>query len=249
MLTALACTIALAQTANFTQKIPDSLAEFRMVKVPDGKIMMDGKVVPIKGLYVAETEITWDVFDIWAFRLDQTAEQQAAGVDASSRPSKPYGAPDRGFGHAGYPALGMTRLAAEEFCRWLSAKTKRTYRLPTRAEWQYAALGGATEAPANLAEVAWTWDNAEDKTHAAKSLKPNGFGLYDMLGNVGEWVTTDDGKLLIAGGHFLSRKPAVGFDAVLEQTPKWNENDPQNPKSKWWLANAPFVGFRVVFVE
>jgi len=232
----------------YVQKIPGALAEFRMVKLPDGKITTGGKTVTIKDLWYAETELTWDVFDIWAFRLDQSEADQAAGVDAKSRPSKPYGAPDRGFGHAGYPALSMTRHSAEEFCRWLSAKTKITYRLPTAAEWEYAARAGATENPSPLGEYAWYWDNAEDKTHAVKSLKPNAFGLHDMLGNVGEWVSTPADIPTLAGGHFLSRKASVGFDQMLAQTPRWNESDPQNPKSRWWLANGPFAGFRVVFV-
>lgn len=255
MLNVITCIAILAvapagqRSADFTQKIPGFLPEFHMVRIPDGSVTIDGKAVAIRNLYVGETEVTWDIFDIWAFRLDQTSEDQAAGVDAKSRPSKPYGAPDKGFGHAGFPALGMTRLAAEEFCRWLSAKTKRTYRLPTAAEWQYAAAAGSKSLPASLDQHAWYWDNAEDKTHPVKSLKPNEFGLYDTLGNVGEWVVTADGEPALAGGHFLSRKAGVGFEAVLKQTPKWNENDPQNPKSKWWLANAPFAGFRVVFVE
>lgn len=234
----------MAPPDSFEQKIPGSLASFRVVRVPDGQVTLRGQTYQIKGLQIAETEITWDVFDIWAFRLDQTEQEQAQGVDAASRPSKPYGAPDKGFGHAGYAALGMTHHAAEAFCRWLSAKTGRKYRLPTEAEWVYAAKANSP-APTDLAKVAWYWDNAEDVAHAVGSKEPNAFGLRDMLGNLAEWVNAAE-KPVAMGGHFMSKAPEVTAESRLEQTPKWNENDPQNPKSKWWLSSAPFIGFRVV---
>lgn len=255
-LTCLVATVALMSGTNqksgpevYVQKIPGSLVELRMIKVLDGTMTLNGKKTEIKDLWVAETEVTWDLFDIWAFRLDQSPEEQAAGVDAKSRPSKPYGAPDRGFGHDGYPALGMTRFAAEEFCTWLSKKTGVQYRLPTDSEWVYAAIARNAILPKNRGDVAWYWDNADDKTHPVKKLAPNTFGLYDMLGNVAEWVTRPgDSTPTLSGGHFLTRQKEIKFQNFEAQTPAWNANDPQNPKSKWWLANAPFAGFRVVFV-
>jgi formylglycine-generating enzyme required for sulfatase activity len=230
------------QTADlmpYTEKIPNSVVSFEMMPVPAPA----GK----SPLYMAKTEITWDVFDIWAFRLDLTQEQQATGVDASARPSKPYGAPDRGFGHAGYPALAMTSFAAEEFCRWLSRKTGKKYRLPTETEWAWAAAGGSSN-PVDLDAIAWYWDNSDDKTQPVARKKANPWGLFDMVGNVQEWVTTGPSAYTTCGGSFLTKKPAIGISAREAQSPRWNESDPQNPKSKWWLANGPFVGFRVVHV-
>ena len=89
-------------------KIPGTLANFKLVKVPPGQIKIGDKTVDVKSLWVGQTEVTWDVYDVYAFRLDLTQDENAKGVDAASRPSKPYGAPDRGFGHKGYAALGMT---------------------------------------------------------------------------------------------------------------------------------------------
>lgn len=217
-----------------------------MAPIPAGKITTGGKSYDVPKLWVSDTEVTWDLYDIWAFRFDLTPEQVAKGVDAESRPSRPYGAPDRGFGHAGYAALAMTPHAIDEFCKWLTAKTGRKYRLPTEAEWEYAARAGMTREPTDLESVAWFWDNADDEAHAVGKKRPNAWGLYDSLGNVAEWAIDADGKPVTCGGSYRDKKANVGFSARARQLPKWNQTDPQNPKSKWWLSDAPFVGFRLV---
>mgnify|MGYP002379246713 CR=1 FL=1 len=217
-----------------------------MIQIPAGTISIRGKEVAVMPFWIGETEVTWDVFDIYAYRMDLTPDQNAMGVDAQSRPSKPYGAADRGYGHAGYAALGMTFHAAESFCVWLSKKTGQKYRLPTEAEWEYAARAGATTDPEKLDDWAWYWTNADDKAQPVGKKQVNGWGLFDVLGNVMEWVVGLDGKPVAAGGSFMDKKKDVGFAVRQTQTPKWQDRDAQRPRSKWWLSDGPFVGFRVV---
>ncbi|MHC4974023.1 MAG: formylglycine-generating enzyme family protein [Planctomycetota bacterium] len=109
-----------------------------------------------------------------------------------------------------HPVLLISWRDAEAFCRWLSQKEGRSYRLPTEAEWEYAARGGTTttywtgNAPADLrgaanladaslekavpaAKWAEPWDDGHAFTAPVGSLRPNPFGLHDMHGNVWEW--------------------------------------------------------------
>lgn len=232
---------------TFTQEIPGFLAKFELVRLPDGAIELGGETHEVKNLWIGKTEMTWDVFDIFAFRLDMTLEE-AQAASAKTRPTKPYGAPDQGWGHKGYAAQSMSYDSARIFCRWLSEKTGKTYRLPTEAEWEYAARAGATEI-ADLNAVAWNWDNADDKTHPVGSKQPNAWGLHDMLGNVAEWTMGLDGEPVTCGGHLFTKPADLGFGTRAKKDPKWQEKDPQLPKSKWWLSDAPFVGFRVVCEE
>jgi formylglycine-generating enzyme required for sulfatase activity len=226
----------------FTEKIPGSLVSFEMVPVP----------APPGGkpFYIARTETTWDCYDIFAYRLDLTPEQVAKDVDAASRPSKPYGAPDRGFGHQGYPAGSVAFQAAQAYCVWLSARTGKKYRLPTEAEWDWAARAGGDGKPlskSELEKVAWYWDTTEDKTMDVGKKAPNAWGIHDMLGNVAEWVVTGkDTPPVVKGGSYIDKAPNVHLKARQPYSPKWQESDAHTPKSKWWLSDGPSVGFRVV---
>lgn len=229
----------------FIEKIPGSLVEFKMIPVPESTVEIDGVKHTVKGIAMGQSEVLWDVYDIFTFRQDMTAAEQAQGVDAKARPSKPYGAIDHGFGHAGMPAICISHHGATEFCKWLSKKTGKTYRLPTEAEWMAAAAAGQPM-PTNLDEVAWFWDNADDSTHPAGKKKLNAWGFVDMLGNVAEWVNVSETERVVKGGSWKEKAPRVNFTDRMKQTPKWQERDPQTPKSRWWLSDAPFVGFRVV---
>jgi len=223
---------------RYVERLPSAATGIEMVRVPGRE--EDGRAIP--PFWMSATEITWDVYDVYVFQLDlKEGEKELDGV---SRPSKPYVPPDRGYGHAGYAAIGMTRRAAEAFCVWLSKHTGRTYRLPTEAEWRWACEAGE-RGEASLAERAWYADNANDKTQPVGKKAPDALGLHDMHGNVAEWVAGPETPTAL-GGSYRQSGDAIGCDARLEQDATWNMSDPQIPKSRWWLADCSWVGFRVV---
>jgi formylglycine-generating enzyme required for sulfatase activity len=241
MIPALVFAAALSAPTPIEVKIPGSLVTVKMVPLPAGKF----KGQDIKGFAIGQTEVTWDVYDIFAYRLDMTQEQQAAGVEAKTRPSKPYGAPDRGYGHKDYPAIGVHSNAAKAFVEWMSRKTGKTFRLPTEAEWEYAAVAGGSAPLPKLEEAAWFWDTVEDKTMDVGKKKPNAWGLYDMLGNAAEWTIAPDGTPVTRGGHFLSKAKDLSPETRQPYDPKWQRDDAQIPKSSWWLSNGQTVGLRL----
>lgn len=229
----------------YTDSIPGTLVTWEMVPVPGGSVALGDTTIDVPPFWIARTELLWDVYDVFAF-LDPAP---ATGADAVARPSRPYGAPDHGFGHRGYAALSVTRAAAEAFCAWLSHRTGKRYRLPTEAEWQRAAtlaLGDGPLSPERRDALAWHAGNSGSRARAAATKQPDGLGLYDLLGNAAEWVVPTDGRLVTRGGSW--RDPAVRVDADTRalQDYTWNETDPQLPKSAWWLSDGSFVGFRIV---
>lgn len=222
------------QLTPYVDSIPGTLVSFEMVPVPAG-----AGVAPF---WISRTEVTWDAYDVFALGLDTAAQTRDA--DAIARPSRPYGAPDYGFGHAGYPVISVTRQAAEAYCEWLSMRTGGRYRLPTDAEWQRAAELAAA-GPTDVASLAWHAGNSAGKTHRVGSRAPDALGLYDLFGNAAEWVAPTASRV-VRGGSFRDPPEDVGPNARAVQRLAWNERDPQIPKSRWWLSDAPFVGFRIV---
>ncbi len=225
-----------------------------MIAIPEGTFIGAPKPLKIKAFWIGKTEVTWDQYDLFALVDASQPQEKTPGekkdivVDGVARPSVPYGAPDHGFGHESYPAIHLTCYAAEQYCRWLSIKTGKKYRLPTEAEWEYACRAGVLKAEPlkDLDKYAWYVDNADDKTHPVGKKQPNAWGLHDMLGNVMEWCQGMDGKPVARGGAYNDIADDVHPGARKIQTDEWNATDPQFPKSKWWLSDAPFVGFRVV---
>ena len=231
----------------YHETIEGTLVTFEMVPVPGGTVTLDGERVSVQPFHIGRTEVTWDMYDVFALRLDE--RKTRTGADSTARPSEPYGAPDYGWGHAGYPAISVTRPAAEAFCEWLSRKTRKRYRLPTEAEWAHAAAlaaGGEPLTSARRDRLAWHRGNADGKTHPAGARAADALGLFDLFGNAAEWVSTRDGALVVRGGSFRDAADDVGPSARVGQADAWTERDPQLPKSRWWLSDAPFVGFRIV---
>ncbi|HAB16752.1 MAG TPA: hypothetical protein DCE44_09915, partial [Verrucomicrobiales bacterium] len=193
-------------------------------------------------------------------------------ADAVSRPTTPYVEMSFGMGKDGFPAISMTHYAALMYCRWLSAKTGHFYRLATEAEWEYAARAGTQttyfwgDDVSKADEYAWSFNNSEGKYQKVGQKKPNPWGLYDMLGNVAEWVTDgfktnaysilpNDNPVLwgfaeyphvARGGSWDDEPDKLRCARRLASEPAWKMRDPQLPKSRWYLTDAQFLGWRVV---
>ena len=117
------------------------------------------------------------------------------------------------------PAVTMTQYSAQQFTKWLSLISGQQYRLPTEAEWEYAARGGTTTAyswgdsPDDIDDYAWYYDNAADGPPEVGSKEPNPYGLHDMHGSVAEWTVNQYDE----SGYeaFADRQPINATDAVV----------------------------------
>ncbi len=221
--------------APFVESIPGTTSRLEMRPVPAG--------AGGGAFWMSRTEIPFDLFDVFVYRMDAADPDRPDDADGVTRPSRPYIPPDRGFGHAGFPAIGLSAKNAHAFCAWLSSKTGRRYRLPTEAEWERAC---GPDAGAPLDEAAWHAGNSGGTTHAVATKRGNALGLHDMLGNAAEWCVAPDGTHVVRGGSYLDAPADVHPRARERESRAWNASDPQIPKSPWWLVDNGFVGFRIV---
>ncbi len=297
--TALEIPAAVAKTAAemkpYAEIIEHTDITLDMVPIPGGSFMMGSPdseqdrhddegpqhEVRLSPFWMGKYEVTWDQYDAWGEGIDQLRRKMLSikqtprdlVVDGVSKPTEPYTDMSFGMGRENYPAICMTQHAARTFCKWLSAKTGRYYRLPTEAEWEYACRAGTTTAysfgddVADLEDHAWFFDNSEDQYQPVGQRKPNPWGLYDMHGNVAEWVldqyvedfyakntqwtdplaipTTLYPRVVRGGGW--DDDPEMLRSAVREGSDgEWKKQDPQVPRSIWYHTDARGVGFRVV---
>jgi formylglycine-generating enzyme required for sulfatase activity len=174
--------LALAQSPNSpkTASAPE-LVKIDFVKIEPGEFVM--------GCSTGDNDCTADekpahrvqitkAFEIGKYEVTQAQWQGVMG----SNPSAIKGDDQ--------PVEMVSKNDAHDFMAKLNAQNDGyKYRLPTEAEWEYAARAGTTATPAaSLDDVAWYGANSDDATHPVGMKKPNAWGLYDMLGNVREWV-------------------------------------------------------------
>ncbi len=212
-----------ALTARWAHKLKlgEAIPMPQLVKVPAGSFEMgesgreEESVHPVKiaqPFYLANTEITFAQYD---------AFQKATGRDVP---------PDRGWGRGNQPVINVNWLDAGSYAKWLSAMTGKSCRLPSEAEWEYAARADtktkyALPAPdgsdditgKNFANCHGCGAKSPGKTTPVKTFPANAWKLYDMHGNVLEWVedcwhesyegAPDDGRAWVEkdGGHFKAR--------------------------------------------
>ncbi|MFH0734196.1 MAG: SUMF1/EgtB/PvdO family nonheme iron enzyme [bacterium] len=132
--------------------------------------------VTVTGFYMCKTEVTFEQYDYFC---DQTGR------------TKPV---DPGWGRAKRPVINVSWDDAKAYCDWLSTKTGKTVKLPTEAEWEYAARSkgtvvrySGTDETTLLGNFAWYSVNAGSKTREVQTKTGNSIGLFDMSGNVREW--------------------------------------------------------------
>ena len=191
--------------------------------------------------------VTWDEYALWGLGLDQHRREMTKvsatswdnSADALAIPTKPYADMTFGMGKQGYPAICMTQFAAKMYCKWLSAKTGRYYRLPTEAEWEYACRAGAKTAysfgddPAKLGDYGWFSDNSDEKYHKVGQKKPNLWGLYDMHGNVCEWCLDE---------YVADQYKKLGNKQVVNPVVPVTKPYPQVARGGAWTDEAPRCG-------
>ena len=249
---------------NFIETVPGTAASISMIAVPGGEFLMGSpegeafrksdegpqKKVKVSDFFMGEIEITWDQF--WAFYSETMSEGRTPpsviyannsreDIDAVSGPTPPFGLPDQGWGMGSRPAITMTHYSAQTFCQWLSLKTGKKYRLPTEAEWEYAARGG-TDTPyffegnpkklsnegflKNIFKADTTGiyshavyaNNSGNRTKMPEDVKANPFGLKNMLGNVMEYCEdwySEDAYKSIKDGELDPKGPAAGTEHVV----------------------------------
>ncbi len=257
--------VAASKNDEFKAYKPTNPA-FEMLPIPEGDFMMgtqDRKdespqhKVHISPFWMQKFEVTWDEYRLFMFSKDE-------GVDAVTRPTRPYVEMSFGMGIEGYPAISMTQHAANKYAEWLSARTGQFYRLPTEAEWEYACRAETTTDPTNPGDYAWYSANSNGKYQKVGTKKPNAWGLYDMLGNVMEWTldqyapysadaatdpwmqTVKPYPIAVRGGSWMEPAGAIRCGARTASDPSWKQQDPQMPKSIWYETDAQGLGFRLV---
>ena len=156
-----------------------------------------------------------------------------------------------------HPVVNVSWDDATEFCKWLGKKERRTYQLPTEAQWEYGCRAGSTtryffgDDEKQLEEYAWYGKNSGLKTHPVGEKKPNTWGLYDIEGNVGQWCQDwYDGNYYARSPSDDPKGPATGSDRVLRGSSYYGFNwDCYSARRSHW-QNFPgsTIGFRVCLV-
>ncbi len=185
-----------------------SKPSIKMISIPGKNLRMSETEITI-GQYLAFCKATNSHYPEW---LEQGNEQ-----NIYTGTMKEYTRIGMSESNTNYPITGVSALDADAFCRWMGG------RLPTEQEWEYAARGGQDYIYAgsnDINEVAWYLGNSDNKAHPVRQKKANGYGLYDMSGNVWEFTSSTEGsRRVLRCGSWKRRHRAVGWLIAAATTP------------------------------
>ena len=278
----------------YVHRLGETGVSFEMVPVPGGKITVGSLEtepghrsdeqpcfeVELAPFWIGKTEVTWKEFYLFMRSYEvfkKLAVREVRQVKPSNRadaitvPTPLYDqAHHQAYGRdPDHPAVTMTQYSAKQYTKWLAGVTGIQYRLPTEAEWEYAARAGSKTAycfgddPSELDRYAV--HSTTDGASVVASKQSNLFGLYDMHGNVWEWTieqysptgfdsrggrsfvgfdgtqwpTTVDSQC-VRGGSWNDNPDRVRSAARMGSNQQdWSDIDPEVPTSPWWYTTDP----------
>ena len=278
----------------YTESFERTNISFEMIPVPGGEVVIgspDSEIgrsedegpqftVKLNPFWMAKTELSWGEYNTFMRLYDVFKKFSSSGIrqvtddiraDAITVPTPLY---DPGktyeFGDdKSQPAVTMTQYSAKQYTKWLSGLTSVQYRLPTEAEWEFAARAGSKTAysfgddPAELEKYAVF--AATDGAAKVGSKAPNAYGLHDMHGNVWEWTIdqfspkgfkgrggksfagleathwpTEADSRCVRGGGWQDPAERVRSAARMGSVDEdWKDDDPNIPLSPWWYTSDP----------
>ena len=185
---------------------------FRLVPIPQ-LVMLCPMVVPFKN-HSRDTRSDLCLPNLAMGKFDVTVAQFNAFAAATGRPNKP-GAYD-------LPAIGISWDDANSYAKWLSDITGFRFRLPSGAEWKAVCRSGDGPRSGKLGAYAWDFENAGSNMHLVGRKKSDALGLYDLLGNVEQWVSDWDedwNVRMTFGGNWTNHASELGCNssAVLRE--------------------------------
>lgn len=286
---------------SYRETIADGLS-FEMVPVPGGRARIGSPAVEagrrsdegpqfeidLAPFWIGATEVSWTEYSMYQatykkFKQSKAAKNPDEQVDSVSAPTPIYEISFvMEFGGVAHPAVTMTHFGAMQYSKWLTLTSGNQYRLPTEVEWEHACRAGSdtmyscgnnSDALREYARFDHVANAVAEGPLPVGSLKPNAFGIYDMHGNVAEWVIdqysadayqqlnagdrtaktvaifgSDMYPHVIRGGGWMDPATAVRSAARIASSAALSEFDPDLPPSPHWHASdeARNIGFRVV---
>ncbi|MCP4701660.1 MAG: SUMF1/EgtB/PvdO family nonheme iron enzyme, partial [Gammaproteobacteria bacterium] len=228
----------------FRDTLQDGSQGPKMVYIPAGRFRMGD--IQGSGWHDEKPvhEVALDAFAIGAYPV--TFEEYDLFCESANK-KKPD---DRGWGRGKRPVIAVSWKNAVKYCEWLSKQTGEEYRLLTEAEWEYACRAGSEadycfgNDEKQLGEYVWYDANSGGKMHPVGEKKPNAWGLYDMHGNVYEWVHDRLGK-----GYYKSpEENPMGPDSGASRACRGGSWDDSAPfvRAAYRIGHAP--GYRLVYL-